>query len=181
MCFAKRFSLLLVLIFGTIQSILAAEPMDQATEKFRNDMITARKAYDQAVENATATYIKALKTTLAEQTQRGDLDAAVVTRDTIKWLESQQAAGNIIMDKLAGTSWMNTIKVTWEWKKDGSFYRNGKPMSCVPVDARRVAVVFGNSNIQMFVFDENFQTFAQWGKDDKDTPFTTSTRIKLGK
>ena len=88
--------------------------------------------------------------------------------------------GNIIMDKLAGTSWMNTFKVTWEWKKDGSFYRNGKPMLCVPVDARRIAVIFDKTNIQMFVFDENFQTLEQWGKDDKSAPFTTATRVKLG-
>ena len=180
MCFSK--SLMLVLILGTLQSIWAAEPTDQAaTDKYRNDVIAARKEYDQAVANATATYVKSLKTALSEQTQHGDLDAAVITRDKIKWLESQQSAGNIILDKLVGTSWMNTFKVTWEWKKDGSFYRNGVPMQCFPVDARRVAIIYSNNNVQVFVFDENFQTFEQWSKDNKDAPLTTSTRIKLGK
>ena len=184
MCFFKRFSLSFVLILGTWQGIWAGEPADQtaaAAEKYQNDMIAARKQYDQAVASITADYTKILKTALTEQTQRGDLDTALMTRNKIRWLESQQAAAGNLMEKLAGTSWMNTLKVTWEWKKDGSFYRNGQPMLCIPVDAYRAVLIYSKTDMQMFIFDENFQTFAQWGKGDKDTPFTTSTRVKVGK
>ena len=136
MCFFKRFSLSFVLILGTWQGIWAGEPADQtaaAAEKYQNDMIAARKQYDQAVASITADYTKILKTALTEQTQRGDLDTALMTRNKIRWLESQQAAAGNLMEKLAGTSWMNTLKVTWEWKKDGSFYRNGSQCYVFPL------------------------------------------------
>ena len=183
MSFSNRFFLLLVVfhlvILGTLQGIWAGEPVDQAAEKYQNDMTAARKQYNQAVVNATADYTKILNATLTEQTQRGDLDAALATRNKIRVIEYRQGPANL-MEKIAGTSWMNTLKVTWEWKKDGSFYRDGKQMVCVPVDAHRAVLVYKNTDIHMFVFDENYETFAQWGKSNTD-PFATSTRVKVGK
>jgi hypothetical protein len=161
---------------GTVQ--LPAN--QEAADTFQSDILLSKKTYDQTVATITADYLKTLKESLTELTQRGDLDTAVAIRDKIKWLESQQKAGNIIMDKLAGSTWINTNKVTFEWKKDGSFYRNGIRTSCALVDARRVIVVFNPHHIDMLVFDDKFQTFEQWNSSNNDAPLFTARRVKSG-
>ena len=183
MCFPNRFRLMSVsfflVILGVWQSIRAEEPTNQAAEKFRSDMIAARKDYDQAVANASAEYVKSLKVALTDKMQHNDLDAAVFIREQIKWLEKEHKTGNVIMDKLAGTTWVNANKVTWEWKKDGSLFHNGQQVLCIPIDAKRVVVIFKNNWVQQFIFDDNYQKFEQWAWGNNGTPMDTANQIKL--
>jgi hypothetical protein len=167
-----------VLMFSGWQSVPAAPVSDQAADAYRNAVIGARKDYDVAVAKASAEYVKSLKTVLAGQVLVGNRGAAKTTRDKIKWLEKERTTGDVIMEKLAGTVWINDFGMIWEWKKDGSLYRNGIRTQCTPIDERRVVVVVRDNWVQQFVFDARFHEFEQWNWGNVDRPWTTAVRIK---
>jgi hypothetical protein len=160
------------------QSVLAAPPSDEAADAYHKAVIAARRQYDQSVAKASAEYVNALKAILAGQVVVGDQVAAARTRDKIKWLEKERPTGDVIMEKLADTVWINDFGMIWEWRKDGSLYRNGIRTPCAAIDDHRVVVVMENNWVQQFVFDAKFHEFEQWKWGNVHGPWTVAIRIK---
>jgi hypothetical protein len=66
-----------------------------------------------------------------------------------------------LSDRLKGTKWINTNKVTFEWTADGKLLHNGKERQWKSGGDDRAEVVFGKDHVDVLVFDESLKTFTQ--------------------
>jgi len=153
----------------------AADPV----EEYRQAMAIAQEQFQESAGIATAQYIAALKQSLTEETKKGNLEAAIAIRDQIKSLEQVSPIANVIVDKLAGTDWVNSNGVPFQWKEDGTFLHHGVPRASVPIDSRRVAIVFANAKVGVLVFNDSFTTFEQWGHESQDRPLFKGKKVSL--
>lgn len=62
---------------------------------------------------------------------------------------------------LAGTKWINTNNVTFEWTKDGRFLHAGKEREWKVIDQTRIRIVFGPGHVDTLEFDGDRTTFKQ--------------------
>ena len=63
--------------------------------------------------------------------------------------------------KLAGTKWVNSNKVTFEWTKGGRFLHNQVEREWKVLDDRRVQIIFSPNHIDILEFDDGLKTFKQ--------------------
>ena len=68
-----------------------------------------------------------------------------------------------ILERLAGTKWVNQNKATFEWTADGRFLHNGVERKCDAIGALSVEIVFNVGNIGTLTFDEKLTQFKQYG------------------
>lgn len=164
-----------ILFVSPVSTLNAADPADE----YRQAVLAAQKQCRDAIAEARAKYVMALTEALTAETQKGDLDAAIAIRDQIKALQNQPVETDIVMDRLAGSDWINTNSIPFQWKEDGSYYWNGKPGICIQIDSKRLAIVFQNFRVGVLVFNDDFTTFEQWGHEDRDKPLFTGKRVSL--
>jgi hypothetical protein len=63
--------------------------------------------------------------------------------------------------KLAGTKWVNSNKVSFEWTTDGRFLHKGVEREWKVLDGHRVQIVFGPDHEDTLVFNEPLTEFKQ--------------------
>lgn len=90
-----------------------------------------------------------------------DSDHAQSTISHAQAASSGGAAEETLAKRLAGTKWINSNGVTFEWTADGRFLHNGKERQCNVLDERRVQIVFGANHIDTLEFDDGLTTFRQ--------------------
>lgn len=163
----------------TFAGMSSAQDATTADQKFKAALEAASKVHEEAVAAARSEYVAALKVQMAEETKKGNLDGAVGIRDKLKKFDAPAKESQSVLKKLAGTNWANTNSVSFQWKEDGTFYHNGKEQPCFALDAQRVAVVFGNSHIDILLFDEKFTKFEQFNTKGSDKPLMTGKRTSL--
>jgi hypothetical protein len=78
---------------------------------------------------------------------------------TIKLRENDQQRDLKML--LAGTKWINSNKVSFEWTKDGRVLHAGKEREWKVLDKNRVQIVFGPGHVDIFEFDDSMKTFKQ--------------------
>jgi len=66
-----------------------------------------------------------------------------------------------LKSKLAGTRWVNSNKVTFEWTQDGRFLHNRVEREWKVLDDRRVQIIFSPKHIDTLKFDDGLKTFKQ--------------------
>ena len=66
-----------------------------------------------------------------------------------------------IKASLAGTKWINSNNVTFEWTKDGRFLHAGKEREWKVLDGSRVQIVIGPGHVDTLEFDSDVETFKQ--------------------
>jgi len=66
-----------------------------------------------------------------------------------------------IKSALAGTKWVNSSNVAFEWTKDGRFLHAGKEREWKVIDQNRVQIVFGPGHIDTLEFNSDMTTFKQ--------------------
>lgn len=71
--------------------------------------------------------------------------------------------------KLAGTKWVNSNKVSFEWTADGRFLHKGVEREWKVIDGGRVQVVFKADHVDTLVFNESFTEFKQLIKGGPDS------------
>lgn len=71
--------------------------------------------------------------------------------------------------KLAGTKWVNSNKVPFEWATDGRFLHKGVEREWKAVDGSRVQIVFKANHVDTLVFNESFTEFKQLIKGGPDS------------
>jgi serine/threonine protein kinase len=77
--------------------------------------------------------------------------------------ELDSAGSGRTFPKIAGTSWVNSNNVTLTWQPDGSFRHSRRlAAKCIPIDDRRVAILFSDTDINVLVFNEDYTTFQQY-------------------
>ncbi len=64
--------------------------------------------------------------------------------------------------RLAGTKWINTNKVTFDWDEKGRFFHNGKERKYQVVDDTRLRIVFSEKHVDTLVFDAQLTRFEQF-------------------
>lgn len=69
--------------------------------------------------------------------------------------------GQALRRKLAGTKWINSNKVTFEWTSDGLFLHAGKEREWKVLDGSRVQIVFGPGHVDTLEFDDDMKVFKQ--------------------
>ena len=62
---------------------------------------------------------------------------------------------------LAGTKWLNSANVSFEWTKDGQFLHNGKQRQWRVLDGHRGQIVFEPNHVDTLVFNHDFTEFKQ--------------------
>ena len=62
---------------------------------------------------------------------------------------------------IAGTKWVNSNNVSFEWTKDGRFLHAGKEREWKVVDDTRVQIFFGPNHVDTLVFNKDINTFKQ--------------------
>ncbi|MFN0016976.1 MAG: hypothetical protein ACKVP0_01885 [Pirellulaceae bacterium] len=71
--------------------------------------------------------------------------------------------------KLAGTTWVNTRQVLFEWTKDGRFRHNGNDVPWKVIGPGKVEVVLNADRIDTLVFNDSFTEFKQLIKGGPDS------------
>lgn len=71
--------------------------------------------------------------------------------------------------KLAGTKWVNSNKVSFEWTTDGRFLHKGVEREWKVLDGNRVQIVFGPDHKDTLVFNESLTEFTQLIRGGPDT------------
>ncbi len=150
-----------------------------ADKKYKANLDAAAKVHEESVAAAKAEYTAALKTEMTEETKKGNLEGAVAIRDKLKKVEAAAKESQSILKKLAGTSWANTNGVTFQWKEDGTLLRNGKELPCFALDLQRVAVVFSESHIDVFLFDDKLSKFEQFNTKGTGMPLFAGKRAAI--
>jgi len=69
--------------------------------------------------------------------------------------------GEGLKKKLAGTKWVNSNNVTFEWTKDGRVLHSGEEREWKVLDGSRVQIVFGPGHVDTLEFDSDMTTFKQ--------------------
>lgn len=80
---------------------------------------------------------------------------------TFKTAGTPKEGGPDIRNRLAGTKWINTNKVTFEWTADGRFLHKGIQREWRAPQGRTVEVVFGPKHVDRLEFNEDFTEFKQ--------------------
>jgi hypothetical protein len=62
---------------------------------------------------------------------------------------------------LAGTKWVNSNNVSFEWTNDGKFLHAGKEREWKVLDENRVQVVFGPGHVDTLEFGDDLKIFKQ--------------------
>lgn len=75
--------------------------------------------------------------------------------------ESQRPTTDSLKNKLAGTKWINSNKVSFEWTQDGRFLHKGIEREWKVLDGKRVQIVFAASHKDTLVFNDSFTEFKQ--------------------
>jgi hypothetical protein len=78
---------------------------------------------------------------------------------TIKLQKSDQQ--NNLTTLLAGTKWINSNNVTFEWTKDGRFLHAGKEREWKLLDGSHVQIVLGPGHVDTLEFDGEVKAFKQ--------------------
>jgi hypothetical protein len=78
---------------------------------------------------------------------------------TIRLEEHKSPPG--LSARLAGTKWINSNNVSFEWTKDGRFLHAGQEREWKVLDDRRVQVIFGPGHTDTLEFDADLRTFQQ--------------------
>lgn len=68
---------------------------------------------------------------------------------------------NDITSLLAGTKWINSNNVTFEWTTDGRLLHSGIEREWRVLNGNRVEIVFGSDHNDILVFDDDMKTFKQ--------------------
>jgi hypothetical protein len=71
--------------------------------------------------------------------------------------------------KLAGTKWVNSNKVSFEWTTDGRFLHKGVEREWKVLDGNRVQIVFGPDHKDTLVFNESLTEFKQLIRGGSDS------------
>jgi hypothetical protein len=79
---------------------------------------------------------------------------------TFKLTDKTNAVDKLKM-KLAGTKWVNSNRVSFEWTADGRFLHKGTERQWKVVDGRKVQIIFGPDHTDTLVFNEAFNEFKQ--------------------
>lgn len=74
---------------------------------------------------------------------------------------SASRTGGDIERKLAGTKWVNSNKITFEWTADGRFLHRGTEREWKALDGHRVQVIYSPSHKDTLEFNESFTEFKQ--------------------
>jgi hypothetical protein len=72
---------------------------------------------------------------------------------------------NSLKSKLAGTKWVNSNNVTFEWTQNGRFLHNRIEREWKVLDDRRLQIVFSSNHIDILEFDDDLKSFKQLIKD----------------
>jgi hypothetical protein len=70
---------------------------------------------------------------------------------------------------LAGTKWINSNNVTFEWTKDGRFLHAGKEREWKVLDQTRVQITFGPGHVDTLEFDDDLKIFKQLIKGEQSS------------
>jgi len=170
-----------VWVLGLVWLVSASSAFGESgDDKYKTAIAEARKGYETEVRTATSKYVQALQQLMTKATQAGDLDAAVALRETIKASKEMPTTENILVTKLANTEWTNSNNVRLAWDSKGRLQHGPtkKAVECVPIDGKRVAIVFSNNRVAVLIFNDDFTTFEQWGQESKDRPLFTGKRTK---
>ena len=73
---------------------------------------------------------------------------------------SASVAGSLTT-KLAGSKWMNSNNVSFEWTKDGRLLHNGVDRPWNVLNERRGQIVFGPNHVDTLVFNDSLTEFTQ--------------------
>ncbi len=92
-------------------------------------------------------------------------------------LKSQRKKLPPLAARLAGTKWINTNKVTFEWDDKGRFFHSGKEREYQVIDDSRLKIVFGENHVDTLVFDAQLTSFEQFKQ--RELNFARFLRAKL--
>ncbi len=93
--------------------------------------------------------------------------------------EKQKANPLAILERLKGTSWVNSNNVKFEWTKDGRFLHKSIEKPCREVDTLKVEIDFGGDHRDTLVFDDDLTKFEQFStRSPKNRPLFTGKRRK---
>lgn len=73
---------------------------------------------------------------------------------------SGKTAGSL-KQKLAGTKWINSNNVSFEWTTDGRFLHKGVERQWKVVGGNRVQIIFGPKHVDTLVFNDSLTQFRQ--------------------
>lgn len=157
------------------QETRESETLAKAKAEFFNARAKAAAEYSASVADARGKFVAALKGEMEKATKDGKLDEAIRIRDVIKHHQSEGEQD--ILKRLRGTNWVNGNGATFQWQKDGLFYRGDACKDCLPLDSRSVLVVNWNKCFDVLVFDPEFKSFEHYNIVFKEpfqqgTPFT---------
>lgn len=68
---------------------------------------------------------------------------------------------NALKSRLAGTKWLNSNNVTFEWTADGKFRHAGIEREWRVLNGNHVEIIFGPDHKDTLVFDDDLKTFKQ--------------------
>jgi hypothetical protein len=66
-----------------------------------------------------------------------------------------------IKQKLAGTKWINSNNILFEWTKDGYLIRHGIKSAWTVLGPHRIKVMIGYNHFDTLVFNDSFTEFTQ--------------------
>jgi hypothetical protein len=75
--------------------------------------------------------------------------------------EAQGSIKKSLTTKLAGSKWMNSNNVSFEWTNDGRLLHNGVDRNWRALDERRGQITFGPNHVDTLVFNDSFTEFTQ--------------------
>jgi hypothetical protein len=173
---------LAVLLVAADPPKFSSKSAQQTATKFKLAVEKAKQDHEKAVGAAQAEYVESLKAAMSEETKKGNLDGAVEIRDALKIAEAKRTGGPTLIERLAGTVWVNSRGKLFRWDENGRFTNDGNPWLCVPVDDNRVAIVYESAHVDVLVFDKMLTKFESWyGAKSKDTPAATGQRVTTDK
>jgi hypothetical protein len=115
-------------------------------------------------------------TLVISRTTKDKLTGQLLYGYTPRWPESPHHLGscpitielekseNNLKSHLAGTKWINSNDVTFEWTTDGRLLHSGIKREWRVLNESQVEIVFGSEHKDILVFDEEMKTFTQFIK-----------------
>ena len=71
--------------------------------------------------------------------------------------------------KLAGTKWVNSNNVSFEWTRDGRFLHKGVERQWKVLDHKQVEIIFAQDHVDTLIFNESITEFKQVIKGGPDS------------
>jgi hypothetical protein len=97
--------------------------------------------------------------------ENGDRKPIVAEIEKIIKKHSKQDAAaptaTSLKKKLAGTKWVNSNAVSFEFTADGRFLHRGKEREWEAIDGKQIHIIFGPNHVDTLIFNESLTAFKQ--------------------